>query len=99
MLIFHLLFSAVKFISIKINGTRVLDADQPVTCTVTGPGKLLKLENCNPRYMDGFNGNTVPAYRGRILAYVVATGDSGSIQVTFSAPGMKDTSVNITVKP
>ena len=81
------------------NGTRVLDADQPVTCTVTGPGKLLKLENCNPRYMDGFNGNTVPAYRGRILAYVVATGDSGSIQVTFSAPGMKDTSVNINVKP
>ena len=63
------------------NGNRVLDNSVTVSVDVRGAGKLLKIENADPYYMGDFDDNTLPAYRGRLLAYVEATETAGSIHI------------------
>jgi beta-galactosidase len=38
------------------------------------------------------------ALHGRLLAYIQTTGKPGKVLVQFSAPGLKSTSVTLTVK-
>ncbi len=72
------------------NGTRVLDACHKVRCEVSGAGELLKMENCNPTYMESFMGDELPAYKGRILAYVKSVEPEGCVTVKFSVPELDE---------
>lgn len=82
------------------SGYRVTDACSKVICDVSGGGELLKLENAEMNYVDGLNGNSAPAYHGRILAYIKSTCDEGTISVKFNVPELrKETELKLIVEP
>ena len=76
------------------NGNFVPLADNEITCTVEGPAVLLGLEGSDNRDMGSYTDNVQRAYRGRLLAYLRATG-SGPVTVRFSAPLLQGASVTL----
>lgn len=76
------------------NGNFVPLADNEITCTVEGPAVLLGLEGSDNRDMGNYTDNVQRAYRGRLLAYLRATG-SGPVTVRFSAPLLQGASVTL----
>lgn len=85
-------FNHVGFIRVEVvdaNGTRVPDAAQALTVRVDGPGVLAAFDNGSPTDHTPFASATRPAWNGRALAMVRATGGEGRIQVTVTADGLK----------
>ena len=76
------------------NGNFVPLADNEITCTVEGPAVLLGLEGSDNRDMGSYTDNVQRAYRGRLLAYLRATG-AGPVTVRFSAPLLQGASVTL----
>lgn len=70
-------------------GVLARQADNEVVCTVSGPGKLLGLENATNDVLENLRDNTAAVNRGRLTAYVQATADSGTIEVSFTSPELE----------
>lgn len=83
---------------VDADGVRVLDASPRIACKVSGAGRLLRMENADPRYTGSFLGDTLPACKGRLLAYIVAAEESGRIEVSFTAAGLRPVSLKIGVE-
>ena len=79
------------------NGNFVPLADNEITCTIEGPAQLLGLEGSDNRDMGDYTDNVQRAWRGRLLAYVRATG-SGPVTVRFSTPLLPAAEVRLTVE-
>ena len=75
-------------------GTRVPTATLPVTVIVTGPGRLVCVDNGDLQCHERFAGPTLRAFGGRLLALVRATGP-GTITVTATTPGLKPVSATL----
>ncbi|WP_370479245.1 sugar-binding domain-containing protein [Tamlana flava] len=73
-------------------------AENEITCRIEGPAKLLGLEAGNNQDMSDYTDNTQAAFRGKILAYIQARGDSGKVKVTFSSPYLKPVEINFETK-
>ena len=80
------------------NGVPVMLSDNEVTCTVSGPGKLLGLEAGNNSDMTDYTDNVQRVLHGHILAYIEATGTAGTVTVKFTSPWLKPVETTITVK-
>lgn len=80
------------------NGVPVMLSDNEVTCTVSGPGKLLGLEAGNNSDMTDYTDNVQRVLHGHILAYIEATGETGTVTVKFTSPWIKPVETTITVK-
>jgi beta-galactosidase/beta-glucuronidase len=78
-------------------GVPVMLSDDEITCTIEGPGKLLGLEASNNSDMGDYTDNVQRAYHGRLLAYIQTTGQAGTINVKFTSPWLKDTTVKLEV--
>lgn len=84
---------------VDAGGVPVMDARPMVACTVDGPARLLGLEAANLRDVSDSTDAVHAAYHGRIVAYVAATGSTGSVRVRFAAPGLPDATQTLTVQP
>lgn len=73
-------------------------ADNEITCTITGPGKLLGLEAGNDRDMSNYNDNIHRVYKGKMVAYIQATRETGPIEIKFSSPYLTIATCNIKSK-
>ncbi|MEL0455903.1 sugar-binding domain-containing protein [Flavobacteriaceae bacterium SZ-1-7] len=73
-------------------------SENEITCNIEGPAKLLGMEAGNNQDMSDYTDNTQAAFRGKILAYIQATGDSGNVKVTFSSPLLKPVEINFETK-
>lgn len=71
---------------VDADGIPVAEADDLVTCTVGGPARLLGLESGSNTDMTDYTDASHRACRGRIVAYVEATGEAGPVRVRFTAP-------------
>jgi len=80
------------------NGVQVMLADDEVTCTVSGPARLLGMESANNSDMTNYRDNSQRVYNGRMLAYLQTTGSPGKVNITFSAPWLKSAEVTLTVE-
>lgn len=80
------------------NGNPVILADDEITCRIEGPAKLLGLEASNNSDMGNYNDNVQRAYHGRLLAYIQTTGEAGKVQIKFSAPWLKEATVDLDVE-
>jgi beta-galactosidase len=80
------------------NGVPVMLSDNEVTCTVSGPGKLLGLEAGNNSDMTDYTDNVQRVLHGHILAYIESTGTAGTVTVKFTSPWLKPVETTITVK-
>jgi beta-galactosidase len=79
-------------------GVRVLHAEPEITCEIEGPARLLGLENSDNRDVSDFTDSTHRAFRGRLVAYVQATGQPGTIRVRFSTAGLKEAQTVLTAR-
>jgi hypothetical protein len=75
-----------------------MHSDDEVTCSISGPGKLLGLEAGNNSDMTDYTDNKQRVFHGKILAYIQATGKTGTINVEFTSPWLKPMSVTLEVK-
>ena len=74
-------------------GVPVKLGDSEIACTIDGPAELLGLEGSDNADMGDYTDNRHRAYRGRLLAYVRTTGETGDIRVRFSSPLLRGTEV------
>lgn len=80
------------------NGVPVILADDEVTCTVSGPLKLLGLESASNTDMTNLRDNIQRVYNGRMIAYLKSTGGTGKAEVLFTAPWLKSARVILSVE-
>jgi hypothetical protein len=85
----------IKIEVLDENGFPVSLSEDEVTCIIEGPAKLLGLEAGNGRDISSYRDNVHRVFRGRILAYIQATGDTGNINVKFTAPWLKPVEVKL----
>ncbi len=91
---------AVAVIPVSIvdaDGNLVYGADQEVTCSVSGAGKLLGLENASGNASENLRDNVAACHHGRLLAYVQALADEGSIEVLFSAQNLDPATIHLKI--
>lgn len=79
-------------------GNLVYGADNEITCNISGPLRLLGMEDANPSNIDSYKDNKQKAFRGRLLIYVQATDQPGTGVINLSAEGMETRTINIKVK-
>ncbi len=80
------------------DGKPVIFADNEITCTVEGPGKLLGLEAGDDRDMGNYNDNVQRVHNGKLIAYIQASGEKGHIEVEFSSPWLTSSKCDIKTK-
>jgi hypothetical protein len=77
------------------NGVLVYDADNEITCKVTGPGRLLGLESGDNSSHESYILDHRKAFHGKLLAYIQSGRTGGRIRVMVSAPGLEGQEVDI----
>ena len=66
------------------NGTLSPNAENQINYSITGPGKIVGVDNGNPISLESFQGSTRKVFSGKCLAIVQSTGVKGQITVTAS---------------
>jgi len=84
---------------VDANGNVVPDANNNISFTVSGEGKLLGVDNGNPRDDDSFKLNTRKAFTGHAYAVLQAGRKPGDIKLTVQADGLKAASISIATQP
>lgn len=70
-------------------GVLIPNASNKITYTVTGPGRIVGVDNGNPLSLESFKGNQREAFNGKALAIVQSTGHEGQIAVTATTPARR----------
>jgi len=65
------------------------DADNEIVFELQGEGKLIGVDNGDPRSHEDFKANRRRSFHGLCLAIVQSTARSGEIRITASSPGLK----------
>jgi beta-galactosidase len=77
-------------------GRVVPTAANEVTFELTGPGRILGLDNGQADSHESYQNDRRKAFAGRALALVQSIGRPGEIQLTASSPSLTGASVTIT---
>lgn len=80
------------------NGIPVFHADDEITVSLAGPVRLLGLEASNHRDMGDYTTNRLRVHQGTMIAYVQATGESGTASVSLDATWLEGTTIELTVE-
>lgn len=80
------------------NGNVCKLADNIVACTVEGPAELLGLESGDNADMGDWTDNSQRTFRGRLLAYIRATGQEGKVTVRFSSPLLEGAETELAIE-
>jgi len=70
------------------NGLTVPDANNEITVEVTGPARLIGLDNGNQSDVSAFKTKTRKAFEGRLLLTIQATETPGPIKIVLKATGL-----------
>ena len=77
------------------NGAIVPNAENSVSFAVTGPGRLVGVDNGNPIDTTSYKGTSRKAFSGKVLAIVQSNGTAGQITVTATSSGLTMGSVSV----
>ncbi len=78
------------------NGNPSMTDDKEITFEISGPAKLLGVDNGWKNSVQKFQTNINTTHNGKTLLIIQATGEPGEIKVTSHVDGMEDVSVIIT---
>jgi hypothetical protein len=78
-------------------GNTVYSADNEITCDVTGPVRILGMEDSNPKNIEYYKDNKQHAYHGKLLIYLQSLDKPGKAVITLSSPGLQSTTIEIDV--
>jgi hypothetical protein len=76
------------------NGIPAVLADNELTCSIEGQGKLLGMEAGNNPDMGNYRDNVQRVFLGRMIAYIEASG-AGEIKVKFTAPYLESGEITV----
>jgi beta-galactosidase len=80
-----------------IDGNTVYNAENEITCTVSGPVKLIGMEDANPQNTEDYKGIKHKTYHGKVLIYVQSLDKSGKATITLSSVGLKSATVSLDI--
>jgi beta-galactosidase len=80
---------------VDANGILVPDAVKELTVKLTGPAKLIGLDNGNQSDVSVFKTNTRKAFGGRILVTIQATAGEGKVKIEVISAGLKPAEYSI----
>ena len=83
---------------VDADGRLVYGSKDEITCTVSGGGKLLGIENASRDASENFRDNTAACSHGRLVAYVQYLGESRMVEVTFEASGLAPATVTLNAR-
>ena len=92
----------VVYVNVKIldeNGIEHPWADKLINFEISGPGKILAVDNGNVQSHEAFNATQRRTYHGKCIAIIQATGDSGEITVKATSEELGSDEVKINVVP
>jgi hypothetical protein len=78
-------------------GNTVHSAENEITCEVTGPVRILGMEDSNPRNIENYKDNKQKAFHGKLLIYVQSLDKPGKAVIKLTSPGLQGTTVEIDV--
>jgi hypothetical protein len=78
-------------------GNTVYSAENEIMCDVSGPVKILGMEDSNPRNIEDYKDNKQKAYHGKILIYVQSLDKPGKAEIKLSSPELKGAVVELNV--
>jgi beta-galactosidase len=81
---------------VDAQGRVVPTADNEVVFALSGPGRILGLDNGDNLSHESYQGDRRKAFFGHALALVQSNGQPGEIQLTASSPSLTGASVTIT---
>ena len=84
--------------ALDAKGVPVPVADDKITFEITGPGKLIGVDNGNPTSHENYKGNTRALYAGMALALVQTETQPGVIKLTARAKGLRTATLEITAQ-
>lgn len=90
----------LSFVTVEVldkDGNLVPDADDLIKFTVSGAGKLKAVDNGCQTSHTSFLATEQKAFNGKCLAIISAGKSAGMIQVTASADGLPETSIELKV--
>jgi beta-galactosidase len=79
----------VEITVVDANGVPVQNADNLISLSVQGVGKLEATDNGNPVGLTPFSASTKTLFNGKLLAILKTTGGKGQIVVEASSQGLK----------
>ena len=88
----------IVFKIVDEKGTRVYDAENEVTFTVTGPAKIIGIDNGRRDGAVNYKDNKHKAYEGRGLMIVQSDRTPGKVIITAESPDLKPATINLEVK-
>jgi beta-galactosidase len=80
---------------VDANNTVIPDSATVIHFSVTGPGKIIAVDNGNLLDHDPFQATERKLYEGHVLAILRATASSGVITLTATADGVSPETINI----
>lgn len=80
------------------NGVYVANARSRVKVQVSGPARLVGLDNGDSTDYDQYKGDSRKLFSGKLLAILAGTREAGDITVTVSSFGLPDASVSFTAR-
>jgi len=87
--------SHIEISVVDKNEVPVFNANNVITVTVEGKGKLLELENGDLNDPADYKTNIRKVYHGKLLAYVQSEEKGGNIKVHLTSPGLQPKTVEI----
>ncbi len=76
----------------------VFDANNQIHCDINGPGGILGMECGNPASHQNYKESYRNAYQGKLLIYVKAADQPGTITLKVTSDGLESSTVLINVK-
>jgi beta-galactosidase len=81
--------SILEVILVDENGVPVPDAVNEISVEVTGPAKLIGMDNGSQSDVTAFKTNTRKAFEGRLRITIQATAEKGSVKIKLQSSGLK----------
>jgi beta-galactosidase len=78
-------------------GNIVYNAENEITCTLSGPVRLIGMEDANPRNTEDYKDNKQKAFHGKLLIYVQSLDKPGKAEVSLTSPGLKNALIQLDI--
>ncbi|HMB96032.1 MAG TPA: DUF4982 domain-containing protein, partial [Tepidisphaeraceae bacterium] len=91
---------AVAQIEVQItdaDGTLVPDAENLLTCALSGPAQIIGIENGNIYGTESNKGPSHSVHQGKMLIYLQSLKTAGELKLTISSPNLEDSSITLPV--
>jgi beta-galactosidase len=86
------------FVDIKDDsGNTVYSAENEITCTLSGPARLLGMEDANSGNTEDYKDNKQKAFHGRLLIYIQSLDKPGQVKINLSSSGLKGTEKTVNI--